>query len=81
MWVHGPARLVLELEAPGSTAAYVWVDGAKPERFEVDGRTTLVIDLEEAGWHVLLFRLPQLFDTNPPRGLRIVRLTLQPAAS
>jgi hypothetical protein len=75
MLVHGPARLELDLRSPGPTPATVWVDGERPQRFRVNGTETLVLALEEAGWHVLLFRIPELFDTRPARGLELVHLS------
>jgi hypothetical protein len=78
MWVHGPARLDLELEAPGSTTIYLSVDGRAPERLQIDRQMTLSLDIDEPGWHVLLFQLPELFDTKPPSGLRIARMSYRP---
>ncbi len=73
MWLYG-SDVKLELRAPGRTRAHVWVDGhSRP--LPVDGHETLALELGDRGWHLLLFRVPRLFDTKPARGLELIRVT------
>lgn len=78
MWVYGPADLELELATPAPTPATLWIDGRMSESFRVDGVETLDVELDEPGWHVLLFRVPALFDTKPARGLELLRIGYMP---
>lgn len=78
MWVYGPADLELELGAYAPTVATVWIDGRRSERYRVGGRETIELELSGPGWHVLLFRVPALFDTKPARGLELLRIGYMP---
>ena len=79
MWVHGPADLELVLATPGPTLASLWIDGRRTTPIRVDGRERLELELDGRGWHVLLFRVPALFDTRPARGLELLRIGYRPA--
>ena len=76
---YGPSTLTLGLRTPAPVAATIWIDGRDPRRVEVDRRRTLSLELEP-GWHVLLFHVPDLFDTKPARGIELVRLSLRSPA-
>lgn len=78
MWVYGPAELRLVLATPGPMLASLWIDGRRSTPVRVDGRETLELELDGRGWHVLLFRVPALFDTKPARGLELLRIGYRP---
>jgi hypothetical protein len=78
LWVYGPAELELVFRTPSAMPASLWIDGRRADAFRVDGEQTLDVALDEPGWHVLLFRVPALFDTTPARGLELVRLESRP---
>jgi hypothetical protein len=71
LWVYGSGPIALELAGPGSTPATVWVDGELAQRAHIEGRARLELDARGTGWHVLLVRIPELFDAEPPRGLEL----------
>ncbi len=80
MWIYGDADVELELAAPGRTSALVRVDGERVERFQIDGRMTLVVPLEGDEWHSIVLQVPRLFeDTKPAQGLEIERISFLPA--
>jgi hypothetical protein len=77
LWAYGPAQLELELGAYAPTVATVWIDGRRSKAFRIERRETLELELDP-GWHVLLFRVPALFDTSPARGLELLRIGYVP---
>ena len=81
MWIYGDADVELELAAPGRTSALVRVDGERVERFQVDGRMTLVVPLEGDEWHsiVLAGSAAVRATRSPPQGLEIERISFLPA--
>ncbi len=78
LWAYGPAELELQLATPGPTLASLWIDGRRETPVPVDGEKTLELVLDGRGWHVLLFRVPALFDTKPARGLELRRIGYRP---
>jgi hypothetical protein len=77
LWAYGPAQLELELGAYAPTVATVWIDGRRSKASRIERRETLELELDP-GWHVLLFRVPALFDTSPARGLELLRIGYVP---
>ena len=74
-WLYGSGPVQLEVSAPASTPAVLWVDGVRVDRTVVSREATLEGELEGDGWHALVLEVPRLLDT-PPQGLRLERLGL-----
>jgi hypothetical protein len=73
-WVWGPGELELEFVAPRSTTATLWVEG-RERSFTVEKRETIRIRLTGERWHPLIVAIPGIYDTNPPYGLRLARIS------
>jgi len=75
-WLFGKGRIRLDFSAPTPTEATLWVDGVKRRKFDVFGTEAQTVRLRGERWHLLVLEVPRLFETAPPRGLRLDRLTL-----
>ncbi len=78
-WIYGAGRIELVVTAPEPTPAFLWRGRTLTRRFEVDGPTTLRLQLEGDRWHLLMLQVPELFRTKPPQGLELVRIRYVPA--
>jgi hypothetical protein len=77
LWLYGSGAVQLEVSAPASTAAVLWVDGVRVDRALVSREAVLDAELEGDGWHALVLEVPRLLEaTTPPEGLRLERLGL-----
>jgi hypothetical protein len=75
LWIFGNGMAELVLTAPEPATGFIRVDGARDERFRVDGRARLGVELEGRRWHLIVLQIPRLFETKPPQGFELVRLT------
>jgi hypothetical protein len=74
LWIYGEHTVELELTAPATTTARVWVDGAVVDSPTVARRATVSVDLEGDRWHWVMLEVPRLVGTAVPRGLTIARM-------
>ncbi|MET1009148.1 MAG: hypothetical protein ABWY96_03705, partial [Gaiellaceae bacterium] len=71
LWVYGSGPIRLTVSAVAETPATFWVDGEQVDTQRVSGPTVFAGELEDEGWHALVFEVPQLLSTAPPRGLEL----------
>ena len=74
-WVWGPGLLTLDFVAPRPTTATLWLDGRRERRFAVAKTGTIRVPLTGERWHPLIVEIPGLYDTAPPYGLRLARIS------
>ena len=74
-WVWGAGVLTLEFAAPRRTAATLWLEGRRDRRFTVDRRETIRVHLEGDHWHPLIVEIAGIYETQPPYGLRLARIS------
>ncbi len=81
IWIWGDTNVELELSAPEPSTGSITVDDGRYTTFRVDGSLTLAVPLEGERWHSIVLEIPSLFDTKPPQGFELVRLTYRDAAT
>jgi len=74
-WVWGPGVLTLEFVAPRLTTATLWLDGRREQSFEIPKRGTIRVRLRGERWHPLIVEIPEIYETDPPYGLRLARIS------
>lgn len=74
-WVWGPGVLTLDFIAPRPTTATLWLDGRRERRFTIDRRGTIRVRLTGDRWHPLIVQIPGIYETQPPYGLRLARIS------
>jgi hypothetical protein len=74
-WVWGPGLLTLDFAAARPTTATLWLDGRRERRFAVAKSGTIRVRLTGERWHPLIVAIPGIYDTNPPYGLRLARIS------
>jgi hypothetical protein len=73
--VWGPGLLTLDFVAPRPTTATLWLDGRRERRFAVAKRGAIRVRLTGERWHPLIVEIPGLYDTAPPYGLLLARIS------
>ena len=76
LWIYGSGSLELAVSTPESLDATLWVDGQELRNGTVAREGTLEAELAGERWHAVVVEVPELLETNPPRGLRLERITL-----
>jgi hypothetical protein len=74
-WVWGAGVLKLEFTAPRRTTATLWFEGRRERRFTVERRETIRVRLDGDHWHPLIVEIPGIYETKPPYGLRLARIS------
>lgn len=74
-WVWGPGVLTLDFVAPRPTTATLWLDGHRERRFAIAKTDTIRVPLTGERWHPLLVEIPGIYETGPPYGLRLTRIS------
>ena len=74
-WVWGPGVLTLDFVAPRPTTATLWLDGHRERRFAIAKTGTIRVPLTGEHWHPLLVEIPGIYETDPPYGLRLTRIS------
>ena len=75
LWVWGPGVLTLEFTAPRPTTATLWVEGRRERRFTIERLGTIQVRLEGQRWHSLIVEIPGIYETKPPYGLTLARIS------
>jgi hypothetical protein len=74
-WVWGQGVLTLDFVAPRPTTATLWLDGHRERRFAIAKTDTIRVPLTGEHWHPLLVEIPGIYETDPPYGLRLTRIS------
>ncbi len=74
-WVWGPGVLTLDFVAPRPTTASLWLDGQRERRFTIAKTDTIRVRLTGERWHPLLVEIPGIYETAPPYGLTLTRIS------
>jgi hypothetical protein len=74
-WVWGPGVLTLDFVAPRPTTATLWLDGQRERRFTIAKTDTIRVRLTGERWHPLLVEIPGIYETDPPYGLTLTRIS------
>jgi hypothetical protein len=74
-WVWGPGVLTLDFVAPRPTTATLWLDERRERRFTIAKTDTIRVRLTGERWHPLLVEIPGIYETDPPYGLTLTRIS------
>jgi hypothetical protein len=74
-WVWGAGVLTLDFVAPRPTTATLWLDGRRERRFAIATRDTVRVHLTGERWHPLTVQIPEIYETDPPYGMRLARIS------